>query len=126
MAPSVRTGSVRLLLTCAPPMSECATSEQPVKCHWGWEGAEGYVPAALRREERRRGARLGQRRGHHVRGLPGRRQRLDHLGHGVVGVHAGLVTELPVLVLYDEEPGQLLAQLRQRVADQLKAADDVP
>src|SRR6202012_1131476 len=35
-----------------------------------------------------------------------------------------LVRELPVLVLDDEEPRQLLAQLRQALADALKAADD--
>jgi hypothetical protein len=76
------------------------------------------------RERLRRGARLGERGGHHVRGLAGRRQRLDHLGHRVAGVKAVGVRELSVLMLDDEEPRELFAQLGQALADELKARDD--
>jgi hydrogenase nickel incorporation protein HypB len=72
------------------------------------------------------GACLVERGGHHVRRLPGGRQRLDHLGYRVVRVKARLVRQLPVLVLHHDEPGKLLAQLGQLLADQLEAADDVP
>src|ERR1700733_11577578 len=85
-------------------------------------------PAAVPglRERLRRGARLGERRGHHVRGLAGRGERLDRLRHQVVRVRgtAVLVRDLPVLVLDDEEPGELLTELRQALANELEAADD--
>jgi len=78
------------------------------------------------RERLGRGARLGERGGHHVRGLAGGGERFDRLRHQVVRIRgaAVLVRDLPVLVLDDEEPGELLAQLRQALADELKAADD--
>jgi hypothetical protein len=76
------------------------------------------------RERLRRGARLGQRGGHHVRGLARRRECLDRLRHQVVRVTAVLVRDLPVLVLDDEEPRELLVQLGQALPDELEAADD--
>jgi hypothetical protein len=71
-----------------------------------------------------RGARLGERGGHHVRGLARGRQRLDRIGHQVVRVTAVLVRDLPVLMLNDEEPRELLVQLRQALTDELKACHD--
>jgi hypothetical protein len=76
------------------------------------------------REWPRRGAYLGERRGHHVRCLARRRECLDRLRHQVVRVTAVLLRDLPVLLLDDEEPRELLIQLRQALADEFKAADD--
>jgi len=83
-------------------------------------------PALRGRELLRDRAGLGQRRRHHVGGLAGRRQGLDHLGHRVVGIEPRVVLEQAVLVLDDEEPGELLAELGQALADELQAADDGP
>jgi predicted transcriptional regulator len=78
------------------------------------------------RERLGRGARLGEGGGHHVRGLAGGGERFDRLRHQVVRIRgaAVLVRDLPVLVLDDEEPRELLAQLGQALADELEAADD--
>src|ERR1700733_2147073 len=65
-------------------------------------------------------AGLAERGGHHVGCLPGGRERLDDLGHGVVRVLAVFVRELTVFVLDNEKPGQLLAQLRQVLPDELE------
>jgi len=73
----------------------------------------------------RLGASLGQRRRHHVRGSPGRGQRLGHLNQHAIGVAASAARDLAVLTLRDQEPGELLAQLGQLVAHQRQLADDL-
>jgi hydrogenase nickel incorporation protein HypB len=84
------------------------------------------LPAAVpgRGEHLGGGPRLAERGRHHVRSLSCRRERLDHLGHGVIRVEAVRIRELPVLVLDDQEPGELLTQLGQALADEFKAPDD--
>ena len=83
-------------------------------------------PASAGRPElSRRLARLGQGGGHHVRGLARRRQSLHRLHHPEVGILAGAGRELTLLALHDQDPGQLLAQLRQVLAHPFQARDDL-
>jgi aminoglycoside phosphotransferase (APT) family kinase protein len=80
---------------------------------------------ARRLEPGRRLAGLVQRRGHHVRGLPRRGERLDHLDDPEVGILAVAGRDMPVLALHDQQPGELLAQPRQAMPHPLQAGDDL-
>src|SRR5215469_15521018 len=89
--------------------------------------APGFPSGSLahRVQGRRCGAGLGERGCHHVRGLAGRGQGLNHLGYTAVWVVTGVVHELAILVLDYQESSQLLVQLGQALADELEAAHDV-
>jgi SAM-dependent methyltransferase len=89
--------------------------------------AGGCAPlASVRRPElSRRLARLDQGGGHHVRGLARRRQGLHCLHDPEVEILAFTRRELPLFPLHDQDPGQLLAQLRQVLAHPPQARDDI-
>src|ERR1700729_2107856 len=105
--------SMQLVCVMRPRASCCGAGDRA--------GADGRL--ARGGEPVRGAAGLAERGGHHVGCLPGGRERLDDLGHGVVRVLAVFVRELTVFVLDNEKPGELLAQLRQVPPDELEAGD---
>jgi len=120
-------GNLRKVNPAAEILFASARTGEGVDSWCDWPRGRLLPGPALRgRELLRDRAGLGQRRRHHVGGLAGRRQGLDHLGHRVVGIEPRVVLEQAVLVLDDEEPGELLAELGQALADELQAADDGP
>ena len=55
----------------------------------------------------------------------GRAQSLHRLDHPEIGILTGTRRDLAVLALHDQDPGQLLAQLRQVLAHPFQARDDL-